>query len=202
MNKWKVLQIVPNPSDLEWIEGIERWLRKVFYDGFDFVERLITNCCVQLLPTEISVLFCVVRTTQKTFVWLIISNLYIIWGEQSKIVLAERGENGCLGPLWAVCFLPAQQMPGRPASLLCQSQAIRANGSTCLYVGRVWGLLFSGIGLFLFPGSWKTPGSENTLYSKFGGWNGPGKQFSSLTLPEAAALFGGRVWTASFPQSV
>lgn len=102
-----------------------------------------------------------------------------------------------LCPLWAVCFLSAEQMPGRPASLLCQSQAIRANGSTCLYVGRVWGLLFSGIGLFLFPGSWKTPGSENALYSKFGGWSGPGKRFSSLTLPEAAALLWGRLWTAS-----
>lgn len=60
-------------------------------------------------------------------------------------------------------FFP-EQMPGRPASLLCQSQAIRANGSTCLYAGRVrltvlWDWALPA------PSSWKTPGSENVLYS-------------------------------------
>lgn len=150
---------------------------KSFCEVFDFAGRLITNCLCPALPyRDLFSLLYVVKDTRKTFVWYVISNLYaVIWGEQSRIILAERRENGCSCPLWAVCFLFAEQMPGRPASLLCQSQAIRANGSTCLYVGCVWGLLFSGIGLFLFPGSWKTPGSENTLYSEFGRWSSPGK---------------------------
>lgn len=150
---------------------------KSFCEVPDFAKTLITNCwCPALSCRDLCFLSYVVKNTRKTFVWFIILDLYaVIWGEQSKIILAERRENGCLCPLWAVCFLSAEQMPGRPASLLCQSQAIRANGSTCLYVGCVWGLLFSGIGLFLFPGSWKTPGPENTLYSKFGRWSSPGK---------------------------
>lgn len=68
-----------------------------------------------------------------------------------------------------VCFALSKCLEGGLHSR-CQSQAIRANGSTRLYVGRVWGLLFSWIGLFLFPGSWKTPGLENTLYSASGDW--------------------------------
>lgn len=116
--------------------------------------------------------------------------------------MAQLRENGCLCPQWAVCFLSTEQMPGRPVSLLCQSQAIRANGSTCLYVGRVWGLLFSRIGHFLFPGSWKTLGSEKIFILSLEAWAAQGSSFPSLIWPEAKTLFWGRVWIASFPWSI
>lgn len=178
LNIWKLLQIVFNASKLEKMGVTVVWLREVFCEVFALVKRLITNWLMfnSSLPRFLFSLICG-KEHLKDFC-LVYNFNFVCYnlggGEQSRIILAERRENGRLGPLWAVCFLSAEQMPGRPASLLCQSQAIRANGSTCLYVGRVWGFLFSGTGLFLFPGSWKTPGLENALYSESGRQTGPG----------------------------
>lgn len=140
LNIWKLLQIVFNASNLEKMGVTVVWLWEVFCEVFALVKRLITNCLMfnSSLPRFLFSLICG-KEHLKDFCLVYNFNFvcYNLGGEQSRIILAERRENGRLGPLWAVCFLSAEQMPGRPASLLCQSQAIRANGSTCLYVGRV-----------------------------------------------------------------
>lgn len=176
--------------------------------SFGFCEKIITQLPM-LAVCRGTFLFCMwYWLSRKTFVGFVISNPYaVIWGDQGRIILAERRENGCLCPQWAVCFLSTEWMPGRPASLLCQSQAIRANGSTCLYVGRVWGLLFSGIGHFLFPSSCKSPALKTpalkTLFILSLMIEQP-REVSPCPSSSGQRLkhFWGRVWTGSFPESI
>ena len=126
------------------------------------------------------------------------------WGGAEWDPFGRGREDGRPVPQEPVCF-PLSKAWNAGFPPVCQSQAIRATGSRRLYVGRVWGLLFSWIGPFLFPGSWKTPGPENTLYSESGGQSSSEKLVFLLGLPpqpEAEPLLLGRVWTASSPWSV
>lgn len=150
------------------------------------IKQLLVSTCGDFFS-----LLYVVPNTRKTFVWFVIASLYaVILREQRRITLAERRKMAACLPSELFVFFPLSKcLEGR--SLLCQSQAIRANGSPCLYGGRVWGLLFPGIGHFLFPGSWKTPGSENTLYSPLADCTAQGSRFPTVVWPEAETLFFG-----------